>query len=137
MRQGLPVTGGPASEGAASCCALKHRKENYGHCQESCKEARREEGCEEAGSQETGCEEIGRQESAAEKARCEKSSPEEAGGQAQAECRVHEADDAGGDTRRGRWQYAAAAHRSDEEDLGIHQEEQTAGCPQQAQHQCR
>src|SRR4051812_9394003 len=42
MEQGVPVTGGSASVGSAptSSRASNQRKENYGYCQESCKEAR-------------------------------------------------------------------------------------------------
>src|SRR5437867_1371260 len=99
MGQGLPVTGGSASEFPALCCASTHRKESYGYCQESCKEAR-QEASKETGRQETGSEEIGRQESSGEKARCQESRCQETCRQAQAECRVHETDDAVGDARR-------------------------------------
>src|SRR3982750_1201019 len=115
------------------------RKEKHGHCQESCEEIRSQEArrekdccqearCEEECSQETRrSEEVRREEARCEEIRCE----------AQAKRCVHEGDDALVGARRcGRW-HADAADGSDEEDLGLHQEEQAAGRRQQAPDQRR
>ncbi len=68
----LPVTGRSASECSALCRASTHRKENYGYCQESYKEAGREKARrEEIRREETRREEIRREESTGEKTRRE------------------------------------------------------------------
>src|SRR6185312_13353050 len=115
------------------------RKEKHGYCQESCEEDRGQE----AGREEERCEEAGRQEerreeTCGEEERCEEARGEEgAGCEAQAERSLHEGDAALVAARRGRRQFADAAHRSHEEDLGLHQEEQAAGWCQQAPDQRR
>ena len=90
----LPVTGRSASECSALCRASTHRKENYGYCQESYKEA---------GRKETRCEKIRCEKTRREKTRREKTRSEETGrkegrketrSKAQTERRVHESDDA-------------------------------------------
>src|SRR5690242_15650121 len=116
------------------------RKEKHGYCQESCEEDRGQE----AGCEEDGCEEAGREEERCEEARreekrCEEARREEvgAGQEAPAERRVHEGDATVVATRSRRRHVADAAHGSDEEDLGLHQEEQAAGQREQAAHQRR
>src|SRR5437867_9547151 len=100
------------------------RKETYGYCQESCKETR----CQKArrkeigGGEETRREESGGEESASEKG-CAEKSCEEARYKAQTERRIHEGNDAVVDTGLCRRQLAATAHRSHQENLGLHQEE--------------
>src|SRR5512132_2574019 len=110
----------------AVCSASTQRKENYGYCQESeeiREEARREEGpCKETRSEKSPREEGSRQESCREETR-----GEEVHSEAQAECRVHEADDPVRRARRGCRLDADAPHRRHQEDLGLHQEEQAAG----------
>src|SRR6185295_1901834 len=109
---------------------LTTRKECYGYCQES-KEAREEAGCKEARSEEIR----------SEKTRSEKSTGEEgrpeARSKAQAQRGVHEGDDPVVNAGRGSRQQSVAPHRSHQEDLGLHQEEQAAGLDQQATDQCR
>ena len=108
------------------------RKENYGYCQESVKEDRqegRQEACGEEVRQET------REESTGEESCAEES--QEVGGQAQAERRIHETDDAVEHTRQRSRRDATAAYGSHQEDLGLHQEEQAAGLDQQTPDQCR
>jgi hypothetical protein len=72
-----------------------------------------------------------------EESRQETRSKEKDSSEAQAKRSFHEADDpergpCGSDRRR-----PDAAHRSDQEDLGLHQEEQPAGQEEPPQHQCR
>ena len=64
---------------------------------------------------------------AAKKSAAKKPAAKKTARQAQAECGVHESDAAVVGARRSRRRHADAAHRSDEEDLGLHQEEQAAG----------
>ena len=97
----LPLTGGSASECSALCSASIHRKENYGHRQESCQEACREEARrEKACRKETRRKETRREKGNGEKTGCEKSGSEETRREAQTQRRVHEGDDAVGESRR-------------------------------------
>ncbi len=90
----LSVTGRSASECSALCRASTHRKENYGYCQESYKEAGREKARrEEVRCEKTRREEARREESSGEKTRREEGC-EETRCEAQTERRVHEGDDA-------------------------------------------
>src|ERR1700687_4985486 len=111
------------------------RKERNGY-QESDKEARQEAGREETRGEETGCEESPGKKGRAEKSRAEKSR-KEARRQAQTQRCIHEGNDAVQLLGRRRGQQSAAAHRSHQEDLGLHQEEQAAGLDQQAPDQRR
>src|SRR5204863_5093441 len=86
--------------------------------------------------EETGSEESNGQKSRAQKSRAQKSR-EETRREAQTQRRIHEGNDAVGLVSRGRGQQSAAAYRSHQEDLGLHQEEQAAGLDQQAPDQCR
>src|SRR6185295_12125773 len=82
--------------------ASTDRKENHGHRQESCEEARRKEArCEKAGREKAGREKVRRQESSREEGSREEGRREEARVEAQAQRRVHEGDDALVDARRG------------------------------------
>src|SRR2546423_1443835 len=107
------------------------RKECKGSCQKSRKEPRQEAGREEIRGEETGSEESPGKKGRAEKSRAEKSR-KEARRQAQTQRCIHEGNDAVQLLGRSRRQQSAATHRSHQENLGLHQEEQAAGLDQQA-----
>ena len=72
------------------------------------------------GAKESCCEESAREKGRREEGPCEE-------GEARAESGVHEADDAVRSARAGRRCEPDAAHRSHQEALAVHQEEQPAG----------
>src|SRR5207237_6521379 len=76
-------------------------------------------------------------ESSQEKLDGEEKSEEGGGEEAQAECRLHEADDPDGSARGGRRLQRDATYRGNEEDLGLHQAQQPAGQEKQAHDQLR
>src|SRR4029453_19347649 len=120
----------------AVCSASTQRKENYGYCQES--EEIREEAGREKGPREETCGEKGpSEESSRKESSCEETRSQEVDSEAQAECRVHEADDPVGNARRRRRFDAQPPHRCHQENLGLHQEEQAARQYQSSSYQRR
>src|SRR4030042_1806313 len=101
MESDLPLTGGSASERSALCSASIHRKEKHGYRQESNQEARREKSNgQETCRKETRRKETGREESNDQEPGREKGGGKETRCEAQAQRRVHEADDTVVGTRR-------------------------------------